>query len=109
MVIKLVDGDTINVVIGEDEYKVRFIGINAPESASSKKEKNCPEGKEVLNNLNSVVYRPMAHSFILNKMFLALTNMGVCFIIFRAVNLSEVNNYIRLSGNMVNTQLVEDG
>jgi len=45
---KNVDGDTIYVVgdIFDDETKIRFIGVNTPESVSPDEEKNCNEGRE---------------------------------------------------------------
>jgi micrococcal nuclease len=44
-VTKVVDGDTIHVTINGTDYKVRYIGINAPED-TTKKEPMGPEATE---------------------------------------------------------------
>ncbi len=43
---KVVDGDTIRVMIDGKETKVRFIGINTPESVHNDESKNTDEGKQ---------------------------------------------------------------
>ena len=42
---RVVDGDTVVVKDKKNEYKVRMIGINTPESVSKDESKNCEEGK----------------------------------------------------------------
>lgn len=44
-VVKVVDGDTVKLLIGEEVTTVRLIGIDTPESVHPDKEKNVPEGK----------------------------------------------------------------
>jgi micrococcal nuclease len=44
-VIRVVDGDTIVVSIDGTDTKVRFIGIDTPESVHPDKSKNTPDGK----------------------------------------------------------------
>ena len=44
-VVRVVDGDTIVVRIGNEETKVRFIGVDTPESVHSDTSRNTPEGK----------------------------------------------------------------
>ena len=44
-IVRVVDGDTIVVKTTDDtEYKVRFIGVNTPESVAADSSKNTPEG-----------------------------------------------------------------
>lgn len=52
----VVDGDTL-AVTDEDsnEFKVRLIGCNTPESVSSDENKNCKEGKEASEYTKSLV------------------------------------------------------
>lgn len=42
----VIDGDTVDVLVGGDELRVRLIGIDSPESASRDEAKNTPEGAE---------------------------------------------------------------
>ena len=44
---KVVDGDTIYVLIGNEQIKVRLIGVDAPESVHPDKAKNSTEGRIV--------------------------------------------------------------
>lgn len=46
---RVVDGDTIIVDSNNNEYRVRFIGVNTPESVSSDETKNTPEGTVASN------------------------------------------------------------
>ncbi|MBQ9249202.1 MAG: thermonuclease family protein [Oscillospiraceae bacterium] len=45
-VVYVYDGDTINVRIGEEEHRVRLIGVDAPESVHWDASKNTEEGKQ---------------------------------------------------------------
>ncbi len=47
-VVKIVDGDTITVLIGNQEYTVRYIGINTPETKDPRRPVEC-FGKEASN------------------------------------------------------------
>lgn len=42
--VRVVDGDTIVVDINANEYSVRLIGINTPESVHPEEDRNCAEG-----------------------------------------------------------------
>lgn len=45
-VVRVVDGDTIVVLADEEEIKVRFIGVNTPESVHEDESRNTEYGKE---------------------------------------------------------------
>lgn len=45
-VIRVVDGDTAIVSIDGEDVRVRFIGVDTPESVNPDESKNTPEGKE---------------------------------------------------------------
>ena len=48
-VLKVVDGDTIKIKYNNKIERLRFIGIDTPESVSPDKSKNCEEGKIASN------------------------------------------------------------
>ena len=53
---RVVDGDTIVVTTGRrDEFKVRYIGIDTPESVHSDESKNTEEGKIASNRNNEII------------------------------------------------------
>ena len=43
--VRVVDGDTIVVILDNEEQTVRLIGINAPESVHPDESRNTPEGQ----------------------------------------------------------------
>ena len=53
LVVRVIDGDTIDVDLGDDVYRVRYVGANTPErdeacySDATRANKNLVEGKEV--------------------------------------------------------------
>lgn len=53
--VRVVDGDTIVVKLGGEEIKVRFIGVDAPESVHSDESENTPEGELAAEYLKSIV------------------------------------------------------
>lgn len=53
--IRVVDGDTIMVNINDEQYKVRFLGVNAPESVNPNELANSPEGIAASNYLKSII------------------------------------------------------
>ena len=44
-VFSVVDGDTIKVILNNEKYTVRLVGVDTPESVHPNKEKNTVEGK----------------------------------------------------------------
>ena len=44
-VVAVVDGDTIKVMLNNEKYTVRLVGVDTPESVHPNKEKNTKEGK----------------------------------------------------------------
>lgn len=53
--VRVVDGDTIVVALDGFDIKVRFIGIDAPESVHSDESENTPEGEHAAEYLKSIV------------------------------------------------------
>ena len=53
--VRVVDGDTIVVKLEDEEIKVRFIGVDAPESVHSDESENTPEGELAAEYLKSIV------------------------------------------------------
>ena len=54
-VAKVVDGDTVRVIIDGTETKVRMIGINTPESVHSDESKNTEEGREASARVKELI------------------------------------------------------
>ena len=54
-VVKVVDGDTLRVMIDGKETKVRFIGVNTPESVHNDESKNTDEGKQASDWLKELL------------------------------------------------------
>ncbi len=54
-VVKVVDGDTIKLMIDGEKKNVRLIGIDTPESVHPDKEKNVPEGKLASDHTKELV------------------------------------------------------
>jgi len=52
---RIVDGDTLKIKIGDESYKVRLIGIDAPESVNPDKSKNTSEGKKASEYVKSIL------------------------------------------------------
>ncbi len=67
-VIKVVDGDTIRVLIDGKEYAVRFIGIDTPETVHPTKGKECfgseasNKTKELLTNKRVILEKDVSES-----------------------------------------------
>lgn len=51
---RVVDGDTIVVLLNGEDVKIRFIGIDTPESVASDDSRNCDEGREASNYTKSL-------------------------------------------------------
>ena len=54
-VVKIVDGDTIKLMIDGEKKNVRLIGIDTPESVHPNSEKNVPEGKLASDHTKELV------------------------------------------------------
>ena len=54
-VVKVVDGDTIKLMIDGEKKNVRLIGIDTPESVHPDSEKNVPEGKLASDHTKELV------------------------------------------------------
>ncbi len=54
LVIKVVDGDTIEVQIGNDSFKVRLVGIDTPETVDPRRPVGC-FGKQASNETKSLL------------------------------------------------------
>lgn len=54
-VIRVVDGDTAIVSIDGEDVRVRFIGVDTPESVNPDESKNTPEGKEASDYTKSLL------------------------------------------------------
>ena len=55
LITKVVDGDTVDVKSMEEEYRVRLIGINSPESVDPRRPVEC-YGKEASTYMKSLAY-----------------------------------------------------
>lgn len=54
-VVRVIDGDTIVVNIDGENVRVRFIGIDTPESVSPNEEENTPEGTAATNRTTQIL------------------------------------------------------
>lgn len=54
-VVRVVDGDTLQVLVGGQKEKVRLIGINSPESVAPEEERNTEEGVKASDYTKSLV------------------------------------------------------
>lgn len=54
-VVRVVDGDTLIVRMGDSEKYVRLIGVNAPESVHPDESRNTPEGVAASNYLKDLL------------------------------------------------------
>lgn len=52
---RVIDGDTIIVDVNNEQCKVRFLGIDAPESVNPNESANSLEGKAASNYLKSII------------------------------------------------------
>lgn len=54
-VVRVVDGDTVEVAIGVSERTVRLIGVDTPESVSADESRNCEEGVAASDNTKALL------------------------------------------------------
>lgn len=52
---RVIDGDTLLVKVDGESFRVRLIGIDAPESVAPEAERNCTEGKQASNHLKRML------------------------------------------------------
>jgi micrococcal nuclease len=92
-VVRVVDGDTIVVVMGGVEYRVRYIGINTPETVDPRKPVEC-YGREASQRNHELVDGKMVE---LEKDVSETDQYG------------RLLRYVWLNGDMVNAILVREG
>jgi micrococcal nuclease len=61
-VTKVVDGDTIHVAINGTDYKVRYIGINAPENTTKKGPEATERDKELVAGKQVVLVKDVSET-----------------------------------------------
>lgn len=93
-VVRIVDGDTIEVEIDGTTEKVRLIGIDTPESVHPDQERNVP-------------YGPIASAY--TKEHLAGRSVGLEFDVQERDKYGRLLAYIYLEGKMFNETLLEYG
>lgn len=92
-VVRVVDGDTIGVVIGGEEYTVRYIGIDTPETVHPSKPVQC-FGIEASEH---------------NKQLVEGQTVGLEKDVSETDQYGRLLRYVWLGGEMVNAALVRDG
>ncbi len=92
-VTRVVDGDTIEVQIGGQEYKLRYIGINTPETVDPRRPVEC-FGKEASNR---------------NRDLVDGRTVGLEKDVSETDKFGRLLRYVWLGGDMVNALLVRDG
>lgn len=93
-VVRVVDGDTIVVNFNGKEEKVRFIGVDTPESVHPDKSKNTEEG---------VRASEYTKERLLNK------NVKLEFDVQERDKYGRLLAYVYIEGNMYNKELLEKG
>lgn len=95
-VVKVVDGDTIDVISGDKKYRVRLIGVDTPETVDPRSKVEC-FGKEASNYTTDLVYKETVHLEMDSSQ-------------------GQVDKYGRLlayvyllNGEMLNKKLISDG
>ncbi len=92
-VVRVVDGDTIEVAIGGENYRVRYIGINTPETVDPRRPVQC-FGREASQRNRELVDGKMVE---LEKDVSETDDFG------------RLLRYVWVDGEMVNAALVRDG
>jgi len=93
LVVRVVDGDTINVLIGGDELRLRYIGVDTPETVDPRRPVGC-FGKEA-----------SAH----NRELVEGKTVGLERDVSETDRFGRLLRYVWLGGEMINAQLVEEG
>ena len=90
---RVVDGDTIDVLIGGEELRVRYIGIDTPETVDPRRPVGC-FGKEASAR---------------NRELVEGKTVGLEKDVSEADRFGRLLRYVWLGGRMVNARLVEEG
>ena len=93
LVVNVVDGDTIDVEIGGETYRVRYIGVDTPETVDPNRPVGC--------------YGPEASAH--NKALVAGKTLGLEKDVSETDKYGRLLRYVWLDGEMVNADLVRDG
>lgn len=92
-VLRVVDGDTIEVEIGGQTYKVRYIGIDTPETVDPRRPVQC-FGKEAAER---------------NRQLVEGRTVGLEKDVSETDQFGRLLRYVWVDGRMVNATLVEEG
>ena len=93
-VIKVVDGDTIQIMFNGKKERLRLIGIDTPESVHSDESKNTEEGR-------------IASEYV--KTFLEGKYVTLEFDVEERDQYDRLLAYVYLDGEMVNKKIIRDG
>jgi micrococcal nuclease len=93
LVVRVVDGDTIDVLIGGEQLRVRYIGIDTPETVDPRRPVGC-FGKEASAR---------------NRELVGGKTVGLEKDVSETDRFGRLLRYVWLEGGMVNARLVEEG
>ena len=93
LVVRVVDGDTIDVLIGGEELRLRYIGIDTPETVDPRRPVGC-FGKEASAR---------------NRELVEGKTVGLEKDVSETDRFGRLLRYVWLGGRMVNARLVEEG
>ena len=93
LVVRVVDGDTIDVLIGSEQLRLRYIGVDTPETVDPRRPAGC-FGKEASAR---------------NRELVDGKTVGMERDVSETDDFGRLLRYVWLGGEMVNAQLVEEG
>jgi micrococcal nuclease len=93
LVVDVVDGDTIDVLLGGEVVRVRYTGIDTPESVDPRRPVEC-FGREATDR---------------NRELVGGKAVGLERDVSQADRFDRLLRYVWLNGEMINAKLVEDG
>ncbi len=93
LVVNVVDGDTIDVLVDGQEYRIRYIGVDTPETVDPRRPVECFGREASERNLHLVEGQ----------------TVGLERDVSETDRFGRLLRYVWLNGEMVNAQLVEDG
>ena len=106
-VVYVVDGDTLDVLIGSEKVRVRLIGIDTPESSHPDKEENSPEGDQAEAFLSSCI--PPGTQVYLEKDISDTDRYGRrLYYVWLAMPQEEMS-LTQIQEHMLNAKLVREG